>query len=96
MNMYNPLHPGEILRELYIEPLNLKDKDVAKGLGITPKALSNFLNCHVDLSIQMAFKLSKAFDTSPEFWLNLQNQYSIFHAHSKFSSDQVKSMIHKG
>ena len=93
MNMYNPLHPGEVLRKLYIEPLNLKDKDVAKGLGITPKALSNFLNGHVGLSFDMALKLSIAFDTTPELWLNLQNQYALYHEKDKFRSELITQFI---
>lgn len=76
--MYNPAHPGEILKELYLEPLGLSITATAKGLGITRKALSEIINGHYGISVEMSIRLSKAFNTSPESWLNMQQQYDLW------------------
>jgi addiction module HigA family antidote len=78
MNMHNPAHPGEILKELYLEPLGLSISEVAKGLGVSRKSLSELVNGHYGLSIEMAIRLSKAFNSSAESWLNMQQQYDLW------------------
>src|SRR5690606_24726375 len=82
MAMFNPPHPGEILKELYISPLGLKQKDLAAGLGVTKKALSELINGHTGISTAMAVRLSEAFRTTPEIWLNLQQQYDLYQVKS--------------
>ena len=66
MKMHNPPHPGEILRELCIEPLGLSITEVAEALGVTRKTLSAILNGRSGISPEMAARLSLAFDTSSE------------------------------
>ena len=78
--MYNPCHPGEILREDYLEPLGLSVSEVAKGLGVARKTLSALVNEHARVSSVMAFRLARAFGTSPELWVNLQAQYDLWQA----------------
>ncbi len=80
MKMHNPPHPGEIIRELCLDPLGLTVTAAAKGLGITRKTLSELLNGHSGVSPEMAIRLSKAFGGSPETWLGLQMQYDLWHA----------------
>lgn len=80
MLMHNPPHPGEVLRELCIEPLGISVTDAAKALGISRKTLSTILNGHAGISPEMAIRLSIAFDTSAESWLNQQSQYDLWHA----------------
>lgn len=75
--MKNPAHPGEILRELYLEPLGLTVTAAAKGLGVSRKTLSELLNGRFGISPEMAFRLAKAFGADPEFWLRLQNSYDL-------------------
>ena len=77
MPMKNPPHPGEIIRELCIEPLGLTVTQAAKGLGVTRKTLSLLLNGHAGISPEMAIRLSKAFGRSPEGWLALQSSYDL-------------------
>ena len=72
MRMHNPPHPGKILRALCIEPLGITVTDTAKALGISRKTLSTILNGRAGISPEMAIRLSKAFDTSAESWLNQQ------------------------
>ena len=77
--MHNPAHPGEILKEDCIEPLGLSITEAAKGLGISRKTLSELVNGKAGVSPLMAMRLSIAFaNTSPQFWLNLQNQYDLW------------------
>jgi len=87
--MYNPPHPGEILKEDYLEPLGLSISDAAKGLGISRKGLSEIVNGRTGISPVMAVKLSKAFDTTAELWLNLQSQYDLWHAEQEVDRESV-------
>ena len=77
MAMKNPPHPGEIIRDLCIEPLGLTITKAAEGLGVTRKTLSLLLNGHAGISPEMAMRLSQAFGRSPESWLQLQAAYDL-------------------
>ncbi len=78
MLMHNPPHPGEVLKELCLEPLGLTVTEAAKGLGISRKTLSAILNGKSGISPEMAVRLSIAFRTSSESWLNQQTQYDLW------------------
>ena len=80
MRMQNPLHPGEVLRELCLEPLGLNVTAAAKGLGVSRKTLSAILNGRAGISPEMAVRLSIAFGTTSESWLNHQVQYDLWQA----------------
>ena len=92
MNMHNPPHPGEILRELCIEPLGLSITDTAEALGISRKTLSAILNGRSGISPEMAVRLSLAFGTSSESWLNQQTQYDLWEAEKKRKQLKVKKL----
>jgi len=64
--MYNPPHPGEIIKKLCLEPLGLSVTEAAKTLGLSRKTLSSILNDRTGISPEMAIRLSIAFDTTPE------------------------------
>lgn len=80
MKMHNPPHPGEILKTLCIEPLGLSVTETARSLGVSRKTLSGILNGRAGISPEMAVRLSIAFGTSAESWLNQQLQYDLWHA----------------
>jgi addiction module HigA family antidote len=80
MKVHNPPHPGEVFRELCLEPLNLTVTDAARSLGVSRKALSSIVIGRAGISPEMAVRLSIAFDTSAESWLNRQLQYDLWHA----------------
>ena len=80
MLMHNPLHPGEIIKELCLEPLNLTVTDAAKGLGVSRKTLSGIVNGKAGISPEMAIRLSIAFNTSSESWVTQQSQYDLWQA----------------
>ena len=73
MEMYNPAHPGEILREYLPEGLSVTD--AANHLGITRVALSRILNCKAGISAEMDLLLADALGTTAGFWSKLQVQY---------------------
>lgn len=78
MLMHNPPHPGEVLRKLCLEPLGLSVTQAAKALGVGRKTLSSVLNGRAGISPEMAVRLSIAFDTTAESWLNQQTQYDLW------------------
>ncbi len=73
-----PAHPGEVLKGLYLEPLKITITDAAQKLGITRKTLSQLVNGHMGVSAEMAVRLAKALNTTPELWLNLQQSYDLW------------------
>lgn len=91
MKIHDPPHPGEILRALYLEPLDLTVTAAAEGLGVTRKALSELVNGHTDISRDMAIRLAKAFpNTDIRLWLDLQVQYDAWQAERRAASIKVK------
>ena len=90
--MHNPPHPGEIIRELCLEPLELSVTAAAEGLGVSRKTLSAILNGHAGISPEMALRLSMAFDTTPESWLNQQTQYDLWTAKRAKKKLRVKKL----
>jgi antitoxin HigA-1 len=90
MEMYNPCHPGEILREEYLKPLSLSVTEAALKLGITRKTLSVIINEHSGISPAMALKLAKAFNTTPELWIGMQSQYDLWQAKKSTKLDEVQ------
>lgn len=79
MNMHNPAHPGEILRELVIEPLGLSVTEAARHLGVSRKTLSKVLNGRGVVTPEMALRLEMAFGKpNAAHWLRLQNAYDLW------------------
>ena len=93
MAMNNPAHPGEVVRALCLEPLNLTVTDAAKALGVTRKSLSALLNGHSGISPEMALRLSIAFGTSAESWCIQQAQYDLWNARNKKRKLGVKRLV---
>ena len=89
--MYNPCHPGEILWEEYLKPLNISISDFANQIGISRKVLSDIVNEKAGISPLMSLRLSKALNKSPQFWLSMQMNYDLFQAKRK-SLASIKSV----
>ncbi len=92
MGMHNPPHPGEFIREIYIEPFGLSVRKVAGGLGVSPSTLNRLLNGKSNISPEMALRLSKALGRSPESWLAMQDQYDLWNARKKVSLKGIKRL----
>ncbi|WP_338112645.1 HigA family addiction module antitoxin [Zooshikella ganghwensis] len=78
--MHNPPHPGEIIKESYLDELNISINSLAKQLGVNPSTLSRLIDGKSSISPEMAIRLSKVLNGSAEFWLNLQQSYSLWQA----------------
>jgi addiction module HigA family antidote len=92
MKMHNPPHPGEVLRELCLVPLELTVTAAAKALGVSRKTLSSILNGRAGISPEMAVRLSIAFDTTAESWLNQQVRYDLCQAEQKRKTLKVRRL----
>jgi len=90
--MHNPPHPGEVIRELCLEPLGLSVTEAAEGLGVSRKTLSAIINGRAGISAEMAIRLGKAFNTSAESWLNQQLQYDLWVANQKSRAIKVRKL----
>jgi addiction module HigA family antidote len=77
MAMKNPVHPGTIVREDCLKPLKLSITEGAKRLGVGRQTLSNLVNAKSSISIEMAYRLSKAFGSTPETWLGMQLAFDL-------------------
>lgn len=95
MAMFDPAHPGELIRET-IEGIRaetgnkLTVGEVADGLGTTRKTLSAIINKKQSITPEMALKLGAAFNTTPEFWLRVQENYDLARARKKVDTTSIR------
>jgi addiction module HigA family antidote len=75
-----PIHPGRILKNQHLIPLSISLTDLAKILGVSRKTISKIVNERGAITPDMALRLSRAFNTTPDLWLGLQQEYDLWHA----------------
>jgi addiction module HigA family antidote len=92
MPMKNPVHPGAIVKSSLAE-LELSVTDAAKVLGVTRPTISKLVNGRAAVSPEMAIRLSKAFGSTPEFWLRLQLNYDLAQVAVKADTIHVERYI---
>lgn len=90
--MHRIPHPGEFIREICLEPLDITVTEAARKLGVTRKALSELLNGKTGISTEMALRLAKAFNTTPESWLTQQMNYDLWEARQKQENIEVEPL----
>ena len=73
-----PTHPGEILREEFLEPMGISQTKLASALHTSFRAINELVNEKRGITVEMAIKLAKYFGTTPQLWLNLQNSYDLY------------------
>jgi addiction module HigA family antidote len=88
-----PSHPGEILREMFINEHKLTITEVAACLGISRVNLSALVNERVGISPELAIKLSEAFGNTAQFWINLQKNYELCRAEKKVNRKKIKHFL---
>lgn len=89
--MHNPVHPGEVLKELIIQPLELTVTDVSEHLNISRKTLSKVLNARGSITPEMAMRLELAFKKpTADHWLTLQNAYDLWFVREQQAQLEVK------
>jgi addiction module HigA family antidote len=85
-----PMHPGEMLREEFIEPLGLSAGKVAKACGVPRTRIERIVSEQLGISGDTAVRLGRFFGTSPEFWMNLQARYEVLMAERDAADELVK------
>jgi len=82
-----PVHPGEVLREEFLVPFGLTQSELARSLHTSFRAINELVNEKRGITTEMALKLAKFFGTTPQLWLNLQNQYDLYKVSRKKSAE---------
>ena len=89
MAMHNPPHPGGIVRRQCLEPLKLSVTAAASHLGVSRQSLSELVNERAGVSVDMAIRLTKAFGSTPETWLEMQMAYDLWQARRRIDDIKV-------
>ncbi|MFA6036641.1 MAG: HigA family addiction module antitoxin [Legionellales bacterium] len=76
--MHNPPHPGQFIKDTYLDPLNISTREVAENLGVSPSTLNRLIKGKSNISPTMAFRLAKTLGRTPESWLAMQAQYDLW------------------
>jgi addiction module HigA family antidote len=84
--MFKPVHPGRIIRDDYLEPLEMTVVKLATALGTSRQTLTAILNERAGVTPEMAIRLSEAFDTTADLWITMQRNYDLFIAKQHFSA----------
>ena len=92
MNMHNPPHPGEFIREVYIEPFDISARVVAQKLHVAPSTFNRIIQGRSNISSEMALRLSKTLGRSPESWLSMQSNYNLWEARQHINLDEVEHL----
>ena len=90
MTKLPPVHPGEVLREEFLRPLDLSAGAVARAIGVPRTRIERLANQQVDLTPDTALRLSRFFETSAEFWMGIQSRYALESASDAISDDLDK------
>ena len=78
--MHNPPHPGEFIRETYIDPFDISIRSLAESLGVASSTLARIVSMRSGISPEMALRLSKALGRSAESWLAMQHNFDLWQA----------------
>jgi addiction module HigA family antidote len=90
--MHNPPHPGEFIREVYLEPLNVSFRLVAEKLKVSPSTFHRLIKGQSNISSEMALRLSKTLGRTPESWLAMQDNYNLWQAKQRVNLDEVEEL----
>lgn len=92
MAMFNPPHPGEFIKEVYLEPLSVTPRSVALQLKISPSTFSRLIKGQSAISPGMALRLSKCLGRSPESWLLMQDSYDLWQAKQSIDLSEIEPL----
>jgi len=92
MAMHKPPHPGEFIRETYIEPFDISIRSLAENLGVAASTLARVVSERSAVSPEMALRLSKAIGRTPESWLAMQDNYDLWQAKISTNLSQVRKI----
>ena len=92
MSMHNPPHPGEFIKEIYLDPYDLSIRGLAENLGVASSTLTRIINGQSGISPEMALRLSKSIGRTPESWLAMQHNYDLWQAKISVDLSSVKEI----
>ena len=95
MSMHNPPHPGDFIRQTYIEPFDMSVRMLAESLGVSASTLSRVINNQSGVSPSMALRLSKALGRTPESWIAMQYNYDLWKARESTDLTDVQKIDFK-
>ncbi len=92
MNMFNPPHPGEFIKEVFLEPYGFSYRTVATKLKVSPSTFHRLIKQQSNITPEMALRLSKTLGRSPESWLIMQDNYNLWQAKQNLNIDEVEKL----
>lgn len=92
MSMYNPPHPGEFIRKVYLETLDVSAQTVAGKLKVSSSTFTDLLTGNSSVTPEMALRLSKTLGRTPESWLIMQNSYDLWQMRQRLNMDEVEKL----
>lgn len=92
MGMHNPPHPGEFIREVYLEPFQVSARQVAEKLRVAPSTFNRLVNGESGVTPEMALRLSKTLGRSPESWLAMQYNHDLWQARQQVNLKEVEKL----
>jgi antitoxin HigA-1 len=92
MRMHNPPHPGEFIREVYLEPFHLSARQVAAKLRVSPSTFNRVLKGESGITPEMALRLAKTLGRSPESWLAMQHNHDLWQARRRMNLKEVEKL----
>lgn len=90
--MYDPPHPGEFIRQVYLETLELSVRAVALKLKVSPSTFARLINSKSNITPEMALRLSKTLGRSAESWLAMQSNYDLWQARQRLDLSEVEEL----
>jgi addiction module HigA family antidote len=90
--MFNPPHPGELIAEM-LEELNVGIRELARALDVAPSTVQRVVAGNAAISPEMAIKLATVLGSSPKFWMNLQNNYSLWQAEQAVDTSHLRRLV---
>ncbi len=92
IQQHNPLHPGEFIKRVYLEPFEIGSNELARRLQVSAGLISRLLNGKTDVSPAMALKLSVVLGRSPESWLLMQDHYNLWEVRKDVNLDDLEAI----
>ena len=93
MKIYNPPYLGEFIKEVYFDELGITEREVAQKLKVAPSTLNRLIKGKTSLSPEMALRLSITLGYTPESWLAMQDNYSLWVAQKELNLDDVEELV---
>ena len=84
-----PTHPGEMLFQEFLKPMGLTQRELADAIHVPYQRINEIIHCRRGVSPSTALRLSRLFDVSPDFWMNLQLRWDLYHA-QKSENDELR------